>query len=125
MCVYLVVDAVQVGMETLLVPPACVRDLSADVSCVRCAEGLLVVIPAERVFHCTAKARDVEPVLSRFVLDPAPHTHTHIYIYGNWETLLSRATCIRALRSPSVNTFGCWFKSTIYQELCLQLIKTG
>lgn len=48
---YPVVDAVQVGVEALVVPPAAVRDLSADVAAVWGAEALLVVVPAEGVLH--------------------------------------------------------------------------
>lgn len=53
---YPVVDAVEVGVETLVVPPAAVGDLGADVAAVGGAEALLVVVPTERVPHCAAEA---------------------------------------------------------------------
>lgn len=43
----LVVDTVEVGVETLVEPPACVADLGADVAGVWRAEALLVVVPTE------------------------------------------------------------------------------
>lgn len=60
---YLVVDAVQVGVEALVIPPASMRDFSTDVSCVWGAEALFIMVPAERVFHCSTEARHMEPVL--------------------------------------------------------------
>lgn len=53
---YPVVDAIEVGIEALVVPPTAVRDLSTDVTTVWCTEALLVVVPAERVLHCAAEA---------------------------------------------------------------------
>ena len=44
---YLIINTIEVGVETLVEPPAGMADLSADVSSVRRAEGLLVVIPTE------------------------------------------------------------------------------
>lgn len=73
---YPVVDAVQVGVEALVVPPAAVGDLGADVAAVRGAEALLVVVPAEGVLHGAAEARDVQAVLVLLVLHAA-HTWKH------------------------------------------------
>lgn len=70
--VYLVVDSVKVGVETLVEPPSGVADLSADVSCVRRAETVLVVIPAERIFHRSAEARHMEAVLVLLAVYPEP-----------------------------------------------------
>lgn len=56
MYTYPVVDSVKVGVEALVVPPATVGDLSADVATVWGAEALLVVVPAERVLHGPAEA---------------------------------------------------------------------
>lgn len=64
---YPVVDAVEVGVETLVVPPAAVGDLGADVAAVRCAEALLVVVPAEGILHGAAEARDVQTILMLLV----------------------------------------------------------
>lgn len=68
---YPVVDAVQVGVEALVVPPAAVGDLGADVAAVRGAEALLVMVPAEGVLHGAAEARDVQAVLVLLVLHAA------------------------------------------------------
>lgn len=68
---YPVVDSVQVGVETLVVPPAAVGDLGADVAAVRSAEALLVVVPAEGILHCAAEARDVQAILVLLVLHTA------------------------------------------------------
>lgn len=53
---YSVVDPIQVGVETLVVPPSTVGDLSTDVPTVWCSEALLVVVPAEGVLSCTTVA---------------------------------------------------------------------
>lgn len=68
---HLVVDAVEVGMETLMEPPAGVADLSTDVASVRCAEAMTVVVPAERILHCSTETRHVEAVPILLVLYPA------------------------------------------------------
>ena len=70
-CTYPVVDAVEVGVEALVVPPAAVGDLSADVAAVGGAEALLVVVPAERVQHRPAEARHVQAVLVLLVFHTA------------------------------------------------------
>ena len=70
-CAYLVVDAVEVGMETLMEPPAGVADLGTDVSGVRCAEDMPVVVPAERILHRSTETRHVEAVPVLLVLYPA------------------------------------------------------
>ena len=72
-CTYPVVEAVKVGVEALVVPPATVRDLGTDVPTVRCTEALLVVVPAERVLHRAAEACHVETVLMLLILHTA-HT---------------------------------------------------
>lgn len=77
---YPVVDAVQVGVEALVVPPAAVGDLGADVAAVRGAEALLVVVPAEGVLHGAAEARDVQAVLVLLVLHAA-HIETQANAY--------------------------------------------
>lgn len=51
-----VVKAVEVGVEALAVPPTTVGDFSTDVSAVRGAEALLVMVPAERVLNCSTEA---------------------------------------------------------------------
>lgn len=68
---YLVVDAVEVGVETLVEPPAGVADLGADVAGVRRAEALLVVIPAERILHRPAETRHMQPEPVLLILNPA------------------------------------------------------
>lgn len=68
---YLVVDTVEVGLETLVEPPASVADLGTDVACVWCAEALLVVVPTERIFHRATETRHMEAVLVLLTLDPA------------------------------------------------------
>lgn len=55
-CDYPVVDSVQVGVETLVVPPTAMRDLSTDVAAVGGAEALFVVVPAEGVLDCPTEA---------------------------------------------------------------------
>ena len=65
------VDAIQVGIEALVVPPASVRDFCTDVARVRSAEALLVMVPAERVLHCSTEARDMKSVLGRLILNTA------------------------------------------------------
>lgn len=67
----LVIDSVEVGKEALMVPPAPVRDLGTDVSCVWSAEALLVVIPAKRVLNRTAESWDMETVVVVLILNPA------------------------------------------------------
>lgn len=62
MCTHPVVDAVEVGVEALVVPPSAVGDLGADVAAVRRAEALLVVVPAERVLRRPAEAGHAETV---------------------------------------------------------------
>lgn len=71
MCTYPVVDSIEVGVEALVVPPAAVGDLCADVATVRGAEALLVVVPAERVLHRPAEARHMEAVLMLLVFHTA------------------------------------------------------
>lgn len=68
---YLVVDAVEVGLETLVEPPAGVADLGTDVARVRCAEALLVVVPTERILHRAAETRHMEAVLVLLTVSPA------------------------------------------------------
>lgn len=68
---YLVVDAVEVGIETLVEPPACVADLGTDVAGVWCAEALPVVVPTERILHRSAETRHMEAVLVLLILYPA------------------------------------------------------
>lgn len=63
-----VVKAVQVGVETLVVPPTAVGDFSTDVSTVGGAEALLVMVPAERVLNRSAEARHMQAVLVLLVL---------------------------------------------------------
>lgn len=65
---YLVVDAIEVCVETLVVPPASVGDLGTDVARVGCAEALLVMVPAEGVLHSPTEARHMQTVLSALVL---------------------------------------------------------
>lgn len=68
---YLVVDAVEVGVETLVEPPAGVADLSTDVARVWCAEALLVVVPTERILHGSNKTGHMEAVPVLFIIYPA------------------------------------------------------
>lgn len=68
---YLVVDAIEVGLETLAEPPAGVADLGADVAHVWGAEALQVVVPAEGVVQRAAEARHVEAVPVLLAVDPA------------------------------------------------------
>lgn len=75
MCLYLVVDAIEVCVETLAVPPASVGDLGTDVARVGCAEALFVMIPAEGILHSPAEARHMQTVLRALVLHTA-NTHT-------------------------------------------------
>lgn len=77
-CTHPVVDAIEVGVEALVVPPTTVGDLSADVTAVWCTEALLVVVPAERVLHCATEVWHMETVLMLLIFHTA-HTHTHIY----------------------------------------------
>lgn len=66
--VHPVVEAVEVGVEALAVPPAAVGDFGADVSAVGGAEALPVVVPAERVLNRPAEAGHVQAVLVLLVL---------------------------------------------------------
>lgn len=66
-----VVEAVEVGVEALVVPPTAVGDLGTDVSTVGGAEALLVVVPAERVLNRPAEAGHVQAVLVFLVLHAA------------------------------------------------------
>lgn len=68
---YLVVDTVEVSIETLVEPPASVADLSTDVACVWCAETLQVMIPAERILRCPAETGHMQAVLVVLILDSA------------------------------------------------------
>lgn len=82
---YPVVDSIKVCIEALVVPPTAVGDLSADVTTVRGAEALLVVVPAERVLHCPAEARHMETVLMLLIFHTA-YTHTSTHAQRNtWE----------------------------------------
>lgn len=56
MGIYPVVEAIEVGVEALAVPPTAVGDFSTDVSAVGGAEGLLIVVPAERVLNRPTEA---------------------------------------------------------------------
>lgn len=67
----LVVDTVEVGLETLVEPPACVADLGTDVARVRCTEGLLVVVPTEGILHRATETRHTDAVLVLLTLNPA------------------------------------------------------
>lgn len=68
---YLVVDTVEVSIETLVEPPASVADLSTDVARVWCAETLQVMIPAERILRCPAETGHTQAVLVVLILDSA------------------------------------------------------
>lgn len=68
---YLVVDTVEVGLETLVEPPSGVADLGTDVARVRCAEALLVVVPTEGILHRAAEPRHMEAVLVLLTVCPA------------------------------------------------------
>lgn len=68
---HLVVDAVEVSVETLVKPPAGVADLGTDVAGVRRAETLLVVVPTERVLHRSAETRHMEAVPVPLIIYPA------------------------------------------------------
>lgn len=68
---YLVVDTVEVSIETLVEPPASVADLSTDVARVWCAETLQVMIPAERILRCPAETGHMQAVLVVLILDSA------------------------------------------------------
>lgn len=52
----LIIHPIEVGKEALMVPPASVRYLSTDVTCVWSAEALLVMVPTERVLDCTTES---------------------------------------------------------------------
>lgn len=82
---YLVVDAVEVGVETLVEPPAGVADLGTDVAGVWRAEALPVVVPAERILHRSTETRHMEAVLVLLVLYPA----------GRGQTIMSVTKCLR------------------------------
>ena len=77
---YLVVDSVEVGMETLAEPPACVADLRADVPGVGGAEHLVVMVPAKRIRHGAAEPGHVQAVPLPFPVNTVIHHH-YIYIY--------------------------------------------
>lgn len=68
---YLVVNPVEVGVETLVEPPAGVADLGADVARVWRAEAVLVVIPAERILHRPTETRHMEAILVLLAVYPA------------------------------------------------------
>jgi len=52
----LIIHSIEVGKEALVVPPASVRYLGTDVTCVWSAEALLVMVPSERVLDCTTES---------------------------------------------------------------------
>lgn len=68
---YLVVHTVEVGEKTLVVPPASVGNLSADVPSVGCAEAPLVVIPGKGILHRPAEPVHVQAVIVLLVLNAA------------------------------------------------------
>lgn len=68
---YLIVHAIEVGIETLVEPPAGVADLSTDVASVWRAEALPVVVPTERILHRSTETRHMEAVLVLLILYPA------------------------------------------------------
>lgn len=73
---HLVVNPVEVGMETLVEPPASVADLSTDVAGVWRAEALLIVVPAEGILHRAGETQHMKAVLVLLVLDPVGETET-------------------------------------------------
>lgn len=104
---YPVVDSIKVCIEALVVPPTAVGDLSADVTTVRGAEALLVVVPAERVLHCPTEARHMETVLMLLIFHTAnTHTHTQNRTIGNyvrensWFCMCFTTVCTGAWQQP-------------------------
>lgn len=71
---HLVVDAVEVGAEALVEPPAGVADFGADVARVGRAEGPSVVVPGQRVLHRPAEPGHMQPVAVLLALYPAAAT---------------------------------------------------
>lgn len=68
---YLVVDAVEIGVETLVEPPAGMADLSTDVAGVWRAEYMLVVVPTKRILHRPTETGHMEAVPALLALYPA------------------------------------------------------
>lgn len=95
---YLVVDAIEVCIETLVIPPAGVGDLGTDVARVRCAEALLVVVPAERVLHCPAEARHMQTVLSGLILHTAKAQKKYGFLTSTTLTVRQRFEVVSVSR---------------------------
>lgn len=95
---YLVVDTVEVGVETLMEPPAGVAYLGTDVASIWRAEALSVVVPTERILHRSTETRHMEAVVVLLILYPAGRetiisiTNLLIYIYSS--STVSLSTCL-------------------------------
>ncbi len=107
---YLVVDTVEVGVETLMEPPAGVAYLGTDVASIWRAEALSVVVPTERILHRSTETRHMEAVVVLLILYPAGRetiisiTNLLIYIYSS--STVSLSTCLSTWRCGTGRVCG-------------------
>lgn len=95
---YLVVHPVEVGEKALVVPPASVGNLGADVPGVGCAEAPLVVVPGKGILHRPAEPVHVQAVIVCLVLNPASK-EGWTFSWGVFEPPVQPGSCI-----PGVDT---------------------